>query len=211
VSNAFTVSAWTGSGSLMAPAGTGTVTANKGAGFTLANNTLSATDGMALGLSGITTANLNDTAGGGTFTLSGWTGTGTLKGSTETLVDAVWTGATLTNKSLDVMGGASVSLSGFTTANLTDQAGGNTFTVSNWTGTGSLTDAGPTPDTVTATKNASFTLTNYALSSTDGMSLGLTGITTANLSTTSPNKSFTVGGWTGTGTLAGYSTGQVTA
>jgi hypothetical protein len=43
---------------------------------------------------------------------------------------------TLANASLAVAGGASFALSGFTTANLTDTAGGNTFTVSGWTGGG---------------------------------------------------------------------------
>ena len=37
-----------------------------------------------------------------------------------------------------------LSLSGITAANLTDTAGGNTFTVSGWTGSGSLTDTGAT-------------------------------------------------------------------
>ena len=37
---------------------------------------------MSLTLSGITTANLTDTAGGHTFTVSGWTGTGSLTGHT---------------------------------------------------------------------------------------------------------------------------------
>ena len=45
---------------------------------------------MTLSLSGITTANLTDTGtGGNTFTVTGWTGGGTLKGTTETLVDIV--------------------------------------------------------------------------------------------------------------------------
>ena len=78
-----------------------------------------------------------------------------------------------------------LTLSGFTTANLTDTAGGNTFTVSGWTGSGSLTDSAAARDTVTASKSASYTLTNTSLSSTDGMVLGLSGITTANLAATS--------------------------
>ena len=52
-------------------------------------------------------------------------------------------------------------LSGITTANLTDTGGGNTFTVSGWTGTGSLTGTGG--DTVAASKIASYTLTNASL------------------------------------------------
>ena len=92
--------------------------------------------------------------------------------------------ATLTNTSLAVTGLPTLTLSGFTTANLTDTAGGNTFTVSGWTGSGSLTDSAATGDTVTASKSAGFTLANTLLSSTDGMTLGLSGITTANLTDT---------------------------
>src|SRR5208282_5195123 len=115
---------------------------------------------------------------------TGWAGSGTLKGSTETLVDGVSSSVALANTSLAVTGLPTLTLSGFTTANLTDTAGGNTFTVSGWTGSGSLTDSAAAGDTVRASKNAGFTLTNTSLSSTDGMMLGLSGITTANLTAT---------------------------
>jgi hypothetical protein len=73
-------------------------------------------------------------------------------------------------------------LSGITTANLTDtsSAGGNTFTVTGWTGSGSLTGLS---DTVAATEGAGITLTNAALSS-GTLSLTLSGITTASLTVT---------------------------
>ena len=267
-SNTFAVSAWTGSGSLAVPAGTGAVLATKKAGFTLSNTSLSSTDGMSLGLSGITTANLTDTGGGHTFTVSGWMGSGsitdtagskdtviasknagftlsntslsstdgmllalsglatakltdsgsggntfnvagwtgaaTLKGTNETLVDSVSASLTLTNGSLAVTGGPTFALSGFTAADLTDTAGGQTFGVGSWTGSGSLTDDGPTGDAVKATKSAGFTLSNTSLSSTDGMSLALKNFTTANLTDGSGGgNTFNVTGWTGTGTLKG--------
>ncbi len=210
-SNAFKVNGWTGTGSLSAPAGTGTVTASKSAGFTLSDTSLFSTDGMTLGLSGITTANLTDTGSGQTFTITGWTGSGTLKGSTETLVDGVSSSVVLAKTSLAVTGLPTLSLGGFTTANLTDTAGGNTFTVGGWTGSGSLTDSASIPDTLAASKSASFTLTNTSLSSTDGMALGLSGITTANLAATSSGKTFTVSGWIGSGSLTDTATGIVTA
>ena len=167
---------------------------------------------MSLGLNGITTANLTDNgSGGNTFTVTGWTGTGTLKGTSETLVDSVSSSVVLAKTSLAVTGGATLTLSGFTTANLTDTAGGNTFTVSGWTGSGSLTDSASTMDTVAASKSAGYTLTNTSLSSTDGMALGLIGITTANLAATSNGKTFTVSGWTGSGSLTDTATGIVTA
>ena len=156
----FTVSGWTGSGSL-SDTGTGIVTASKIAGYTLTEASLTSTDGMTLGLSGITTANLTDTSlGGNTFTITGWTGKGTLTAAADALVDTVAANTTLTNTSLAVTGLPTLTLSGFTTANLTDTTGGNTFTVSGWTGGGSLTDTASTADTVTASKSAGFTLAN---------------------------------------------------
>ena len=197
-SNAFTVSGWTGTGSLSAPPGTGTVTASKSANYTLTNTSLSSTDGMSLGLSGITTANLTDTGSGHSFTVSGWSGTGSLTG-TAAVTDAASGGFTLTNTKL-IAPNTTLTLSGITTANLTDTGGGNTFTVSGWTHGGTLTG---TADTVAASKSASYTLTNTSLSSTDGMSLALSGITTANLTATGSGHSFTVSGWTGIGSLTG--------
>ena len=107
--------------------------------------------------------------------------------------------------------GPTLTLSGFTTANLTDTAGGNTFTVSGWTGSGIADGQCVIPDTVAASKNAGYTLTNTSLSSTDGMALALSGITTANLAATTAGKTFTVSGWTGSGSLTDTATGIVTA
>jgi fibronectin-binding autotransporter adhesin len=208
----FTVSGWTGTGALTNTGGAGdTVTASKAFGYTLSNSELSSGDGMNLGLSGFTTANLTDssTTGSNTFTATGWTGGGTLKGKTETVVDASAGGFTLSNSALSA-GTVSLSLSGFTTANLTDSSmtGGNTFTVGGWTGKGTLTNNGASPDTIAASKSANFTLSNGLLKATDNMSLSFSGITTANLTATSAGKTFTVANWTGAGSLTGSGTGD---
>ena len=198
----FTETGWTGSGSLTATAGT--VAASNPSGFTVTPTSLTAGP-MSLSLSGISTANLTDSSSGGNvFNITGWTGKGTFAGSSETLIDSVSAKTTLTNASLAVTGNPTVTLAGFTAANLTDATGGNNFIVSGWTGGGSLTDTGSTADTVTASKSAGFTLTNTSLSSTDGMNLGLSGFATANLTDSgSGGNSFIVTGWTGTGTLKG--------
>ena len=71
--------------------GTGSLTGTRGhrggeqgCQLTLTNASLASTDGMSLALSGITTANLTDHGGGNTFTVSGWTGSGSLTGSAAT-------------------------------------------------------------------------------------------------------------------------------
>ena len=56
-------------------------------------------------MSGITTANLTDTAGGGnTFTVTGWTGSATLTGTGDAVAESVSANVTLTNTSLAVAG-----------------------------------------------------------------------------------------------------------
>jgi hypothetical protein len=208
--NTFTVSGWAFQASLTGgTGGTNTMVASKAAStsFILSNTSLSSSDGMSLSLSGITQANLTSSLG--TFTVDGWTGTGTLTGKTVKAAKAC--GAlTLSNTGLTSSSdGMSLTLSGLTVANLTDSLGGGSFTVSGWTHTGTLSDTGN--DTVTATKSANFTLTNTSLSSGDGMSLTLSGnITTANLTDTGGNHSFTVGGWTHSGTLTDSGSGTDT-
>ena len=160
----FTVSGWTGSGSLTAPAGTGTVTASKAANYTLTNTSLSSTDGMSLTLSGITTANLAVTGAGHTFTESGWTGSGSLTGTTATVAASNASGFTLSPTSLTA-GPMSLTLSGITTANLTDtrSGGGNTFTINGWTGKGSLSGSS---DSLVEGVSSNVTLTNASLAVT---------------------------------------------
>jgi hypothetical protein len=198
--NSFTVSGWTGTGSLTAPAGTGTVTDSGGGSFALTNAQLTAPN-TTLALSGIVTANLTDSKSGGgdMFTVTGWTGRGTLKGTSETVVDATAGGFTLNNTRLSSTAGGPLTLSGFKTANLTDTGpGGSTFTVTGWTGGGTLTG---TADTVVDAASGNFTLSSAALS-IGSLSMALSGITTANLTDTGSGHTFTLNGWTGGGSLA---------
>jgi Ca2+-binding RTX toxin-like protein len=100
-----------------------TVTASKSAGFTLANASLSSTDGMALGLVGVMTANLAASSNGKTFTISGWTGRGSLADTATGIVAASKSaGFTLTDTSLTATDGMALVLSGIKTANLTATA-----------------------------------------------------------------------------------------
>ena len=134
-------------------------------------------------LSGFTTANLTDTsAGGNTFTVTDWTGSGSLSGTaSETVVNVAAGSFTLSDLALSV-GTLSMSLSGFTTANLTDiSSGGNTFTVTNWSGSGSLTASS---DALTATVYGDVTLSNTELTA-GSASLALSGIDQANLTVSS--------------------------
>ena len=100
-----------------------------------------------------------------------------------------------------------MSLSGITIANLTATAANKTFTVSGWTGNAVLTAGGsssadgaatkPSSGTVVAVKDGSFILSNTRLTSTDGMDVELSGITTADLTdTSSGGDTIELNGWT---------------
>ena len=196
-SNAFTVSGWTGTGSLAVPSGTATVTASEAANYTLTNRSLSSTNGMSLTLSGITTANLIATGAGQSFTVSGWTGSGSLTGTTAAVTDSASGSFTLTSALLTAPNTALI-LSGITTANLTDTGSGNTFTISGLTGGGSLTGHA---DTLVDSVSANVTLSDGSLLVTGLPALTMSGIKTANLTDAGGGHTFTVSGWTGTGSL----------
>jgi hypothetical protein len=210
--NTFTVTGWTGTGSLTVPAGTGMVIDSAAGSFILTNAQLKAPN-TTLALNGIAAAKLTDNSatGGNTFTVTGWTGGGTLRGTSETLVDAAAGGFALSNTGLSSTADGSLTLTGFKTANLTDTStGGNTFTVTGWTGGGSLTGptgTGATADMVVDAAPGNFTLSNTLLS-IGRLSMALSGITTANLTDTGSGHTFTVNGWTGAGSLGSSVTGN---
>ncbi len=200
----FDVSGWTGSGIITGGSAADTIAATKNVNFTLTSASLTTTDGMSLSLANIRSVNLTGGAGSNTFTVSGWTGLGTLAGGggSDSVIAQKDSNFTLTNTSLTSSDGMNFTLSAIGTANLTGGPGGNIFTVSGWTGTGSITGAGG-PDAVVAAKDASFTLANNSLTSSDGMNLTLSAIGAANLTGGASNNSFTVSAWTGLGSITG--------
>ena len=210
--NTFTVSGWTGTGSLIGGDGSDVVAATKDGLFTLTDSQLSTADGMSLALDSIAIANLTGGVGNDTFDLLGWTGDGTIQGGGtgdwDTLLAQGEGSFTLTNTSLAITGRPTLALAAIEAAHLTGGGGDDTFTVSGWTGGGSLAGGGGT-NTVTASKTATtpvpfaFTLSDSALATSDGMSLVLAQIAVANLTGGSISNDFTVTGWTGTGTLTG--------
>ena len=107
---------------------------------------------------------------------------------------------TLTDSSLSGVG--TDVLSGLEVANLTGNAGLNTFTVSGWTGTGTLNGAGGS-NTVISTNDANFALTDSSLSVTGHGNLGLINITQALLTGGMSDNTIDASAFTGTTTLSG--------
>jgi hypothetical protein len=94
---------------------------------------------MSMTLSGIGMANLTDVGGSHSFSISGWTGGGTLVGLSTDIVIASKTGGFILGNTLlsDTADGMDMTLSGIGKAQLTDAGTGHSFTISGWTGGGS--------------------------------------------------------------------------
>ena len=217
--NSFTVSGWTGSGTingLASAAGTfDRIVAVHDADMTLTNTSLVAAGFGTLALAGIETASLMGGASANVFNVSGWTRAGTLAGGGggDTIASTKNLNFTLSNSGLQTSDGMNLSLdSEFTTANLTGGTGANTFNVSGWTHAGTLVGGGGA-DTLVAVKNSDFTLSNSALQTTDGMNLSLLNgdFTTANLTGGASANTFTVSGWTRAGSFMGGGGGDTIA
>ncbi len=130
--NLFTVTGWTGTGTITGGGGSDTITATKDVNFAIADASLATGDGMNLGLSGIGTATLTGGASANSFDVSGWTGAGTIDGAggTDTVVASNNSDFTLTNTSLARTGTTTLTLANIEAATLTGGVGANTFTVS---------------------------------------------------------------------------------
>ncbi len=187
-----------------AGAGADTLKATAGTSMTLSNSSLSYSSGGILSLSNVETANLTDTVGGNSFTITGWTGVGSLSDTAtpgDTVIDSEDLNFTLTDGSLQRTNLPAITLTHVTAAKLTAQSSSDSFNVSGWTGSGSLTGVGS--NSVTAAKDAGYTLSNTGLSATDGLNLTLSGIGFASLSDTGGGRTFTITGWTGGASLTG--------
>jgi hypothetical protein len=203
--NTFDVSGWTGAGNIVGGSGNNTVSASNDVNFTLSDSTLSRSGGHGdLALSGVGNATLTGGAGNNTFNLSGWSGTASLDGGagTDTIQATNDANFTIGNSLLQRSGLGDVSLASFENMSLTGGAGNNTFDVSAWTGTGSL-DGGAGTDTVRATNNTDFTITNTQLQRSGLSNLSLTNVENFSLTGGAGNNAFDVSGWTGTGSLDG--------
>ncbi len=168
-----------------------------------------------LGLSGVASVILNATSASATnsFTLANWSGNATLNGlgTNNTLNNLPGPSVSgvndvLTNSSLQVTGGVTqtISLNNIQAANLVGSANGaNTYTVSAWTGTGSVTGQG-TSNSLTATNDvANFFLSDTLLQRAGDGDLTLSSVPIVNLNGGPSANAFTVGSWSGIANLDG--------
>ena len=168
------------------------------------SGTATGVTGTVAGITAVIGSSHNDTLNAGSVpgvALSGGLGTNTLSGtgSGDSVVESIDSKYTLTNTKLT---GSSPSLtdnlSGITVATLTGSAQtGNSFKVSGWAGSGSLSAPAGSTATLIDSAGGSFTLANSQLSAPN-TTLGLSGISTAILidSSSSGGNVFNVSGWT---------------
>ena len=155
---------------------------------------------------------------GGTKTITGGTGndvfdlngapttTATLDGGTgsDRIELTGDTDFTLSNTSLTTISGHNLTLAAMEVANLTGGAADNSFTVSGWSGTGTLDGAGGTGDSIVAVNDvATIDLTNTSLARATLGTLTLANIEVADLTGGAGVNAFTVSSWTGSATLRG--------
>ena len=174
-----------------------------------------------LGLNGLRSAILNAaTATTNTFTLEGWSGSATLNGvgTTNTMNFKPSTTVTsvnylLSNTALQVTGGVTqtITLNTIQTANLTGAiAGVNNYNITAWTGNGSLTGPVNTTNTLIATNDVDFTLSNTLFTRTGGFgNMTLSGIQNATLTGGGSANRFTISGWTGNADLFGLEANDI--
>jgi hypothetical protein len=165
-------------------------------------------------LTSVAEANLTGGAGDNRFTVSGWSGTGTIDGAGgfDTIIAVNAGDFTLgieseigqflsrTNRGLLV-------LARIEQANLTGDMNANRFTVSGWTHAAILDGAGGFNEVV-STNDANFTLSNTSLTRSTGGVFALQGITRATLTGGPAANTFTVSNWTALAQLDGAGGGD---
>ena len=222
--NTFTASGWTGTGVFTGGGGSDLISITKAsvANFKLSSTNLQTTDGLNLSLNGFASATLVGGDGNDTFEISSWTGLATLTGGKGTNKVVAIRNANMTlngnstNASLVSPSFGTLTMTGITDAELTGGVGNNVFTVGGWTGRGMLVGAGGT-DTVVSSRAANYLLSDTQLVALSGttpvMTMALTGVGIAKLTGGTGNDTFTVSGWTGTGTIdgAGGTTDKIVA
>jgi hypothetical protein len=174
--NSFTVSGWSGSGTLDGAGGTDTVFATNAGNFALTNTALSRTGRQQLALTRMENASLTGDANDNRFAVSLWTGTATLNGlgGVNEVVSANDADFTLSNTNLTRSTGGDFTLQGIGEATLTGGASANTFTVSGWTGTVDLNGSGGGDDyriTLNGSASAAYTVADSGTSGTDDLTV----------------------------------------
>lgn len=196
--NSFTLTGWTGSGSVIAGDGHDSVVAENNGNFVLRDKSLSRTGKKVMGLTAVEEGDLTGGGGQNVFTIDDWTGVGTLDGAAGT--DRV----TQTNDLDYVLDDAYLARTGWGTMNLVSLedawlVGGdsdNWMTVTGWTGTARL-DGVDGYDLLQSANDADFTLADTNMTRSTGGTFTLANIEWAELAGGASANVFTVDAWTG--------------
>ena len=195
--NSFTLSSWSGNATLNGLGGNNTlaVVPNStvgGVNDVLSDSSLQVTGGLtqSIGLNDIQTANLGGASkGASSFDVSSWTGNGSLTGygagNTVLAINDI-AAFNLSDTILSRTGRGDMALSAIQIANLTGGASANTFTVSKWSGNGTLDgkEGGDTYNlTLAGTGTGTINVTDSGFTGTD--TLNVTASRTTSVTSTS--------------------------
>lgn len=198
-SNEFDVSAWTRMATLTGGNGSDTIIVTRDANMTLSNKSLMTSGYGTIKLATFEDAELTGGDSDNVFTVSAWVGTGTIDGGdgNDTIVATRNFNFTLSDVHLQTSDGLNVDLVSIEAARLTGGKGSNTFTLENWSGTGSITGSGGT-DTLIATLDNDSTLSDRQLVVDSGMSMSISALTLAVLTTDLSTEVLVSSGWQST-------------
>lgn len=200
--NVFNVSEWTRTATLNGGAGNDRIVAINDLDFTLSDTALARTTLGNITLAAFEEAVLTGGAAANRFTVSGWTRSATIDGAggTDTVVSVLDANYSLSNNSLVRTAGAvsaTFALLNIESAALTGGSGANSFDISGWTNTATISGGSDSAiDTLVAAGDVDFILSDTALVRSGLPTLTLSGIEAANLTGGDSNNLFTVSGWT---------------
>ena len=197
--NRFDLSAWTKAATLTGGNGSDTIVMNRDTDMTLSSKSLMTAGYGTIKLTTFDNAELTGGASNNSFTVSTWVGIGILDGGggTDTVVATRNTNFTLTNSRLQTADSLNVQLVNIEAARLTGGKANNTFTLTGWSGSGSITGGGGV-DSLIATLDHGATLSDRQLIVTGGMSMSISALTLAVLTTDISDQVDITTGWQST-------------
>lgn len=214
-SDSFNIGIWNGGVTLNGGGGTDAVVVDRSASaiavaFTLTDLSLKVATKL-YALNSIEAAILTGGTANDTFTISAWSGSGTISGGSSGNDIVVSNQAsnpagvtfTLDNAALSRTGAGIMALASIEVANLTGGTGIDTFNVGGWTGTGTLVGGSGTVDALNVTRDADFTLASNLLASPGFGNVALSGIEVANLTGGASDNRFDVSTWAQSGSIDG--------
>jgi hypothetical protein len=202
--NTLHIDRWQGTGSYNGGAGYDAILVTEDTNYALSDSLLQRGGRGNFALGGVEQSNLVGGSANNGVDLTGWTGTGSVRGNAGT--DTVFAGGdqnyTLADNAYGTSSGAHLDLDSIEQAALAGGAGNNAFTLSGWTGNAQISGEGGT-DALIVGRDTDFHLTSGGLTTEDGADVDTSNVELAYLTGGTGSNDFVVDGWQGTAVIAG--------